>query len=161
MKAWKIAGALVSHIGMTKNSKELYHVQKAVFPLVASCDVNIVVASTKVKLGVDNCTADLVEEVCDQGDWVPILASVLVEVSEVDTELQGAIFLFGKRTGAPTSDWDDQMNPLPRISSMNSRMRLSSAIEQVDVAMRRHLVILKVNLMIKLMMRMHFLSLFS
>src|SRR5882724_4091455 len=34
------------------------------------------------------------------------------------------------------------------------------AREQVDVAMRRHLVILEVNLMIKLMMRGHVLSLF-
>jgi len=34
------------------------------------------------------------------------------------------------------------------------------AREQVDVAMRRHLVILKVNLMVKLAMRRHVLSLF-
>jgi len=35
------------------------------------------------------------------------------------------------------------------------------AREQVDVAMRRHLVILQVNFMIKLVMRRHVLSLFS
>jgi len=35
------------------------------------------------------------------------------------------------------------------------------AREQVDVAMRRHLVILKVNFVIKLAMRRHVLSLFS
>jgi len=35
------------------------------------------------------------------------------------------------------------------------------AREWIDVAMRRHLVILKVNFMVKLMMRRHILSLFS
>jgi len=35
------------------------------------------------------------------------------------------------------------------------------AREQVDVAMRMHLVILKVNFMVKLVMRRHVLSLFS
>jgi len=35
------------------------------------------------------------------------------------------------------------------------------AREWVDVAMRRHLVILKVNFMVKLVMRQHVLSLFS
>src|SRR5882724_6230649 len=35
------------------------------------------------------------------------------------------------------------------------------AREQVDVAMRRHLVILKVNFMVKLTVRRHVLSLFS
>ena len=63
---------------------------------MACCDANIVVASMEVELGVDLCTAKLVKEVCDQWDWVPILPSNLVEVSEVDTESQGAILLLGK-----------------------------------------------------------------
>jgi len=49
-------------------------------PLVACCDTNIVVASTEVKLGVDLCAAQLVEEVGNEWDWVPILLSNLVEV---------------------------------------------------------------------------------
>jgi len=63
---------------------------------MAGCDMNIVVAIAEVKLGVDLCTSQLVKEVCDKWDWVLILPSNLVEVSEVDTESQGAILLLGK-----------------------------------------------------------------
>ena len=65
-------------------------------PLMASCDTNIVVASTEVKLGVDLCTAKLVKKVCDKWIWVLILLGDLVEVPEVDTKLQGTILLLGK-----------------------------------------------------------------
>jgi len=62
-------------------------------------NVNIVVASKEVELGVvDLCAAELVEEVCDEWDWVPILPSDLVEVSEVNTESQDTIILLGKET---------------------------------------------------------------
>ena len=40
----------------------------------------------EVELGVNLCTAQLVEDVGDEWDWVPILPSDLVEVSEVNTE---------------------------------------------------------------------------
>ena len=63
---------------------------------MASCDAKIVVASMEVKLGVDLCTAKLVEEVGDEWDQVLILPSDLVEVLEIDTELQGAILLLSK-----------------------------------------------------------------
>ena len=63
---------------------------------MASCNVNIVVASMEVKLGVDLCAAKLVQEVGNKWDWVPILLSDLVEVLEVNTEFQGAIFLLDK-----------------------------------------------------------------
>jgi len=72
------------------------------FPLVASCDVNIVVASTEVELGIDLRISQLVKEVDDEWDQVPILLCDLVEVSEVDTELQGAILLLGKEDGCTT-----------------------------------------------------------
>jgi len=65
-------------------------------PLVAHCDVNIVVASTEVELGVDLCAAQLVEEVGNKWNWVSILPSDLVEVSEVYTESQGAVLLLNK-----------------------------------------------------------------
>ena len=65
-------------------------------PFIAGCDTNIVVASMEIKLGVDLCTAKLVKEVGDEWDQVPILLSDLVEVSEVNAELQGAIFLLSK-----------------------------------------------------------------
>src|SRR5882724_1776018 len=63
------------------------------FPLMARCAPNIVVASTKVELSVDLCAAQLVEEVGDKWNRVPILSSNLVEVTEVHTESQGAILL--------------------------------------------------------------------
>ena len=64
-------------------------------PLMAHCDTNIVVASMKVKLCIDLCTAQLVE-IGEKWDWVLILLCDLVEVAEVDTESQGAILLRSK-----------------------------------------------------------------
>jgi|SRR5882724_3445152 len=97
MKACNIGGALVSPISMTRYSEE-----PIVFgrpsSLMAGCDANIVVASVEVELGVNLCAAELVEEVCDEWDWVPILPSDLVEVSEVNTESQDTIILLGKET---------------------------------------------------------------
>src|SRR5882724_9651224 len=89
-------------------------------PLMARCDANIVVVSTEVKLGVDLCTAKLVEEVGDEWDQVLILPSDLVEVLEIDTELQGAILLLSKENRCTTGNWDDWMNPLLSISLSNS-----------------------------------------
>jgi len=86
----------VSPIGITRSSNEPYQVPKAVLPFVASCDANIEVASTEVKIGVDLCTAKLVKKVCDNWDQVLILSGDLVEVPEVDTESQGTILLLGK-----------------------------------------------------------------
>ena len=66
------------------------------FPLMASCDVNIVVASTEVELGVDLCAAQLFKEVGDERNQVPILLGDLVQVPEVHAESQGAILFLGK-----------------------------------------------------------------
>ena len=68
-------------------------------PLVACCNANVVVASMEVKLGLDLCAAQVVEEVGDKQDWVLILPCDLIEVLEVDTESQGAILLLGKEDG--------------------------------------------------------------
>ena len=62
-------------------------------PLVACCNANIVVSSVEVKLCVNLSHAKLVQEVGNEWNWVPILPSDLVEVSEVNTELQGTILL--------------------------------------------------------------------
>src|SRR5882672_4919032 len=70
---------------------------KGCLPLMASGDANIVVASVQVELGVDLGTAELVKEIGDKWDRVPILPGKLVEVPEVDTESQGPIFLLGKQ----------------------------------------------------------------
>src|SRR5882724_5614007 len=72
------------------------------FPLMARCDTNIVVASTEVELGVDLCAAQLVEEVGNKWNWVSILSSDLVEVSEVNTESQGAVLLLSKEDRGTT-----------------------------------------------------------
>ena len=87
---------------------------------MASCHTNIVVASMEVELGVDLCTAKLVEEIGDKWNWVPILLHDLVEVSEVNTESQGAMLFLEKRTGALPGDWDNWMNLLPSILLRNS-----------------------------------------
>jgi len=62
-------------------------------PLVAHCDMNIVVASMEVELGVDLCAAQLVEEIGNEWNRVAILLSNIVEVSKVHTESQGSILL--------------------------------------------------------------------
>ena len=71
-------------------------------PLVAHSNMNIVVARMEVELGVDLCTAQLAEEVGNKWNWVSILPSDLVEVSEVYTESQGAIFLLSKEDRCTT-----------------------------------------------------------
>jgi len=86
---------------------------------MASHDASIVVARIEIKLGVDLGAAELVEEVCDEGDLVPILSSDLVEVPEVYAKWQGTILLLEKRTGVPAGDCNDQMNPLLSMSSRN------------------------------------------
>jgi len=86
-------GALVSPIGMTRNSRSCSVFRKAVFHSWPAVTRNIVVASTEVELGVDLCAAQLFEEVGNEWNQVSILLSDLVEVSEVYTESQGAILL--------------------------------------------------------------------
>src|SRR5882724_11256416 len=72
------------------------------FPLMARCDTNIVVASLEVELGVDLCAAQLVKEVGNEWNRVSILSSDLVEVSEVNTESQGAVLLLSKEDRGTT-----------------------------------------------------------
>ena len=69
---------------------------------MARCDTNIVVASMEVKLSVDLCAAQLVKEVGNEWNWVSILSSDLVEVSEVNTESQGAVLLLSKEDRGTT-----------------------------------------------------------
>ena len=70
---------------------------KGCFPLVASSDMHIVVASMQVEFGIDLGAAEMFKEVGDKWDWVPILPGELVEIPKVDTELQGPIFLLGEQ----------------------------------------------------------------
>src|SRR5712664_2284659 len=53
---------------------------KGCLPLMASGNTHIVVASVQVELGVYLGTAELVKEVGDKWDWVPIFPGELVEV---------------------------------------------------------------------------------
>src|SRR5882724_13153681 len=131
-------------------------------PLVAHCDVNIIVASVEVELGVDLCTAQLVKEVGNKWNQVSILPSDLVEVLEVHTEFQGAVLLLSKEDGCTAWRLRRSDEPLAEhvVKEFVKETKLC-ARERVDVAMRRYLVILEVNLMIKCMMGRHVLSLFS
>jgi len=119
-------------------------------PLVAHCDVNIVVASMEVKLGVDLCAAQLVEEVGNKWNRVVILLSDLVEVSKVHTESQGAILLLSKEDGCTAWQLRQSDEPLAEhvIEEFTKEAELC-AREWVDVAMRGCLVILEVNFIIK------------
>ena len=128
---------------------------------MSSSDAHIVVASAQVKLGVDLGTAELVEEVSNKRDWVPILPGELVEIPKVDTEPKGSIFLLGEQ------DWgtcwqlgrSDESFAKHVIEEFAKEAKLC-AREWIDVAMWRCLVILEVNFMVKLAMRRHVLSLF-
>jgi len=98
---------------------------------MASWDVNIVIASMQIELGVNLHATKLVEEVCDEGDQVSILLGDFVEIPEVHTELQATILFLAKWTGALAGDCDYQMNPLKSMSSMDSWRRPSSVPECV------------------------------
>ena len=87
---------------------------------MASNDMNIVVASMEVELGIDLCTAKLVKEVCDEGDQVLILPSDLLRFQKSTQSHRVLSFFLEKRTGVPDVNWDNWMNPLPSISSRNS-----------------------------------------
>src|SRR5882672_9696512 len=134
---------------------------KGCLPLMASGDANIVVASPQVKLSVDLGTAELVKEVGDQWDRVLILPGELVEVPKVDTEPQGPVFLLCEQDWGTCWGLGRSDEPFAKhiIEELMKETKLC-AREWVDMTVRRCLVILKVNFMIKLMMRRHVLSLF-
>jgi len=63
--------------------------------------------------------SSLEHEVGDKGDQVLILLGDLVKVPKVNTESQAAIFFLGEEDRCTVGDCDDQMNPLPSMSSKN------------------------------------------
>jgi len=77
---------------------------------------------------VDLCAAQLVERLVTSGS-VSILPSDLVEVSEVDTESQGAILLLSKEDGCTAWRLRRSDEPLASMSSRNSRRRRALARE--------------------------------
>jgi len=96
----------------------------------------------EVELGVDLCTAQLVKEVGNEWNWVSILLSDLVEVSEVHTELQGAVLLLSKRMGALPGDCGRSDEPLAKHVIEEFMKERALCQRAGDVAMRRRLVIL-------------------
>src|SRR5882672_3956051 len=134
---------------------------KCCLPLMASGDTSIVVASPQVELGVYLGTAELVKEIGDKRNQVPILPGELVEVPEVNTESQGAIFLLCEQDWGTCWGLGQSDEPFAKhvVEEFVKETELG-AREQIDVAVRRCLVILEVNFMIKLAMRRHVLSLF-
>src|SRR5882672_9577164 len=133
---------------------------KCCLPLMASSDANIVVASPQVELSVDLGTAKLVKEVGNKRNRVPILPGELVEVPEIDTESQGPVFLFCEQDWGTCWGLGRSYEPFAKhiVEELAKETELS-ARERVDVAMRRCLVILEVNFVIKLAMRRHVISL--
>src|SRR5467141_2999470 len=121
---------------------------------MASSDANIVVASLQVELGVDLGAAELVQEVGDQQDQVPIFPGELVEVPKVNTESQGPVFLLCEQDWGTCPRLGRSDEPFAKhiIEELAKETELC-AREQIDVAVRRGLVILEVNFMIKLTMR--------
>src|SRR5467141_473140 len=102
---------------------------KGCLPLMASGNAHVVVASVQVELGVDLATAELVKElVTSRIGYRSFLVSLLRFLKSTQS-CRVPSFFFANRTGAPAGDWDDQMNPLPSMSSRNSRRRPSSVPE--------------------------------
>ena len=104
----------------------------------------------------------MVKEVSDEEDQVLILLGDFVQVPEINTEFQAPILLLGKENGGTSGLLGQSDESLPKhvVNEFSEETELY-AREQVDVAVRRGLVVLKVNLMIKLTTRRHVLSLFS
>ena len=100
-KCLKCSGCIGESHGHDQELERAVSGSEGCLPLVASHDVDIVIAGAKVELGVDLCIAKLVKEVSDEGDQVPILACDFVEVSEVDAKPQSSIFFLGEEDGCP------------------------------------------------------------
>jgi hypothetical protein len=67
---------------------------KGSLPLLTRSDPNIVISCTKVKLGVDVRTFELVDEVRNEGYRVLVLSGETVQASVVDEHSQRTILLF-------------------------------------------------------------------
>src|SRR5882672_6683040 len=82
------SGSIGESHGHNQEFKRAISGAECCLPLMASSDANIVVASPQVELSVDLGTAELVKEICDKQDRVPILPGELVEIPKVNTESQ-------------------------------------------------------------------------
>ena len=70
-------------------------------PLVTLLDLDQVVHQPDVELGVHFHTNQPIEHLVDQGQTVAVLPGEVVELSIVDTQLQGAILVLHKEDGHP------------------------------------------------------------
>ena len=75
--------------------KSLVH-DEGSFPLVAICDVNIVIPPVDIELGEQFGILELVDEVGDKRKWVGISGGMFVQVAVVLTGVETAIFLLNK-----------------------------------------------------------------
>ena len=96
---------------------------------MANCNVNIIVASAVVKLGVDLHTAQWVKEVVTRGIRYQSFLVILLRFWKSTPSCRIPSLFLEKRIGALAGDWDDWMNPLPSIWVRNSQRRPGSVPE--------------------------------
>ena len=72
----------------------------------------LMVTSAKVYLGVDSRSSQLIKQIINPRQWVPILDCDPVQLSVVNTQSKGLVLLLPNRTGAPHGEVLGLMNPL-------------------------------------------------
>jgi len=126
------------------------------FPLIALADSDIVVASAEVDFGVDFRVAEAIEEVTYEWEWVLIPFGDGVQVSVVDAEAEGAVFLLREE------DWSAGWGVRGTNKTFSQHvLEIFSDVGEfslgngVDAAEWRILVVFEVNGMIVGTMRRH------
>ena len=73
----------------------------------------LMVTSAKVYLGVDSRSSQLIKQVINPRQWVPILDHIHVQLSVVNAQSKGPVFLLSQmKTKAPHGEVLGLMNPL-------------------------------------------------
>ena len=83
----------------------------------------LMVTNAKVYLGVNSCSSQLIKQVINPLQWVPILDRNPIQLSVINAQSKGLVLLFANRTGAPHGEVLGLMNPL---SSSSCSWTLSS-----------------------------------
>ncbi|KAG5334139.1 hypothetical protein C0989_004339 [Termitomyces sp. Mn162] len=96
--------------GGVSHSEEHYEVLKEAIagakgglPFMSWSDLDIVVARAEVYLCVNLGTAEMINEVSNQGEGIPVLFGDFVEPPIIHTELEGPILLLGEQNRSASS----------------------------------------------------------
>ena len=73
----------------------------------------LMIASAKVHLGVDSCSSQLIEQVINPRQWIPILDYNTVQLSLVNEQSRVLSFFFANKTRAPHGEVLCLMNHCP------------------------------------------------